>query len=271
VSLNRAPLLYVFFETASLPRQREFYEGVLGLPVIENQFHPPHEYHGLVKYDAGRMIVSLNLSKERRFQNYASDGLITALNVDSPSDLLERLRQSGDMLPSETQQVYTDEYGHHYIFQSNTPEGGTANNSRSPTVRELILMVNDLHASLTFYRDILGLELLEQTEDRARFATGTVDLTLQPKMTAPDGRLVRYNTYLVVFYTPNIQTATDVLTQRGLHFTGTHVGYSDIGGTIRFIDPSGHVFCLYEPSQESLTWGSGPKVKEIVSSVVQPA
>jgi hypothetical protein len=55
------------------------------------------------------------------------------------------------------------------------------------------------------------------------------------------------------------------LVQRGLHFKGTRVGYSDIGGTTRFVDPSGHVFCLYEPSQESLTWGSGSKVKEITA------
>jgi hypothetical protein len=81
MSLCGAPLLYVFYETASLERQRSFCEDILGLPVIENQFHPPHEFHGLVKYDGGQIILSLNLSKEAKFHRCASDGLTTVLSV----------------------------------------------------------------------------------------------------------------------------------------------------------------------------------------------
>jgi hypothetical protein len=44
------------------------------------------------------------------------------------------------------------------------------------------------------------------------------------------------------------------------------VGFSEIGGTIRFDDPSGHRLCLYVPSRESLTWGSGPKVLELAGA-----
>ena len=53
------------------------------------------------------------------------------------------------------------------------------------------------------------------------------------------------------------------LEARGLEFRGVRVGFSEIGGTTRFDDPSGHRLCLYVPSEESLTWGSGPKVLEI--------
>jgi catechol 2,3-dioxygenase-like lactoylglutathione lyase family enzyme len=262
MSLRDAPLLYVFFETASLEQQRALCEQVLGLPVIENQFHPPHEYHGLVKYDAGQIILSLNLAREMRFQKEASDALTTVLAVDSAAEVAERLRGAGYTAPAEPGGLFTDRYGHHYIIRDAAP---LARDQPLPAVQELRLTVRDLPASVAFYADTLGLELREQEAGQARFATGTADLLLQAGETAPDGREVRYSAYLIVFYTRNIQEVYDSLGRRGLRFTSQRVGYSDIGATARFVDPSGHVFCLYEPSEESLTWGSGAKVRALTA------
>lgn len=267
MSLRDAPLLYVFYETAALAHQRELCEDILGLQVIENQFHPPHEYHGLVKYDGGQIILSLNLAKEPRFQKGASDGLITVLAVDSTEVVLDRLRRCGYQLSSNPGAVFTDAYGHHYIFRSVTPGSHRTNGWVCPAVQELRLIVTDFAASMVFYKDILGLTLLEQTEDTARFATGSVDLLIQYGETAPDGHPVHYHTYLPVFYTSNIAKCHEALVQRGLIFKSHRIGASDIGYTMRFTDPSGHIYCLYEPSEESLTWGSGAKVKEIVANI----
>ena len=55
------------------------------------------------------------------------------------------------------------------------------------------------------------------------------------------------------------------LIDRGLGFSTRRVAYSKIGGTTRFEDPSGHRFCLYEPSDDSLTWGSGQKVLAVAA------
>ena len=265
MTLHGAPLLYVFFYTAALSRQRELCERILGLPVIENQFHPPHEYHGLVKYDGGNIILSLNLARESRFQKDASDGLITVLSVDKTAYVQERLRQHGYTPPQETNGVFTDAYGHHYIFRNASPSAAEATRHALPAVQELRLTVGDLSTSIAFYAGLLGLDPLKRTANQARFATGTVDLVLQAARAAPDGRALRYSTYLIVFYAENILETREALVRRGLHFTGTRVGFSDIGGTARFVDPSGHIFCLYEPSQESLTWGSGSKVKELIA------
>ena len=264
MSLRDAPLLYVFYETASLERERELCEDILGLEVIENQFHPPHEYHGLVKYDGGGTILSLNLAREARFGKDASDGLITVLSVEDEEAICDRLSRYGYRPPREAGGLFTDDYGHHYMFNSAT--GPTVPHAtKLPAVQEFRLIVSDLPASVAFYGEILGLELLAQTEDSARFATGTTDIVLQQGQVAPDGRPTRYTTILIVFYTYKIVERWETLMERGLVFKSHHVGFSDIGGSVRFFDPSGHTYCLYEPSDESLTWGSGPKVRELIA------
>ena len=60
MSLRGCPLLYVFLESSELQVQRSFFEEGLGLELIEIEPHLPHHRHGVVKYDAGNLIVSLN-------------------------------------------------------------------------------------------------------------------------------------------------------------------------------------------------------------------
>lgn len=265
MSLHDAPLLYIFYDTASLPGQREFFEDILDLQVIENQFHPPHEYHGLVKYDGDQIILSLNLAKEPKFKKGRSDGMITVMAVDNERMLMDRLLEYGYTPLRTPEGVFTDHYGHHYIFRNTAPALSRATRPGCPAVLEVRLIVNDLAASTVFYRDRLGLEVLEQSEDGVRFATGTIDIVIQEGDLAPDGCPIHYHTCLPVFYTADIFETRDALIARGLVFKSARVGISDIGHTVRFIDPSGHIFCLYQPSEESLTWGSGPKVREIAS------
>jgi catechol 2,3-dioxygenase-like lactoylglutathione lyase family enzyme len=133
-------------------------------------------------------------------------------------------------------------------------------------VSELRLAVGDIEAAVTFYTRVLGLDVRDRAAGLARFATGTVDLTVEQRDAALDGRPVRYDTYLLVFHAAPIQAARDRLQQRGLVFKSRGIGVSDIGATARFFDPWGHPFCLYEPSDESLAWGSGAKVKSLVAS-----
>jgi hypothetical protein len=69
----------------------------------------------------------------------------------------------------------------------------------------------------------------------------------------------------MVFYTADVVDAERALRARGVAFSSS-AGFSDIGGTARFRDPSGHTFCLYQPSAESLTWGSAGKVAELMTT-----
>jgi catechol 2,3-dioxygenase-like lactoylglutathione lyase family enzyme len=256
MSLRDAPLLFVFLDVSSLSRQRRLFEEVLGLAVIENQFHPPHEHHGLVKYDAGGTIVSLNLFAERKFRAGTSDGLTMVWSGSLDGRALRRLGAYGTRAGS----AFTDGDGHHYEFQLTPAAPGS-----SIELRQLRLMVSDLATSVSFYRDVLGLRLLNRTPTTARLRTGSVDLTLRQGREAADGRPVRCSAYLPVFHAPDVLAMEHALQQRGLEFR-THVRFSDIGGTARFTDPSGNIFCLYQPSHESLSWGSGWKVQQLIAN-----
>ncbi|OJF16238.1 VOC family protein [Couchioplanes caeruleus] len=253
--LADSPLMFVFLDVSSLPRHRRLYEDVFGFRVIENQFHPPHEHHGLVKYDAGGTILAVNLFAERKFQRPDADGVTLVCRVAEP-DRLRPLAEYGQ----RTGRDFTDSDGHHYRFT----DEATADPGLHAEIAELRVAVPDLDAAVPFYRDVLGLRPATVTEDAARFRTGTLDLTVYRGAQSPDGRPIRYNACLMVFYTGDVVAAEQDLRERGLTFS-QGAGFSDIGGTARFRDPSGHVFCLYQPSAESLTWGSADKVMELMT------
>lgn len=269
MSLRESPLLYLFVDVSSIERARTFFEQTLGIPVIENQFHPPHEYHGIVKYDAGPTILSLNLGSERRFQRPGSDGLATVFSVPEGRGSVPEGMGTVEITPANAwadghgERILTDVDGHHYVLRERSPGDGRRH-PQAATIMEHWLAVRDLNSSVHYYGTLLDLALIERTETTARFATGSVDLVLHARDAAFDGRPVFTDSYLLVFYTPDVQAAFDALDGRGLPFR-TRVGFSDIGGTARFSDPSGNIFCLYQPSEEALTWGSGARVRELTT------
>lgn len=257
MSLRSAPLLYVFYETSRIRQQRELFESVIGVPVIEVEPHLPHHRHGVFKYDGGGIVLSHNMSGPSRFRAGESDGLVTAFDVpaDWPSG---RLRETG-MVTENADGTWTDGEGRHYAF---TPTPGLERTS----VAELRLIVPDLEDAAAFYGGALGLEPLERGAGDAVFATASVPIRLVRGERAPDGGRLRHHAYLVVFHAAEIEETREALAARGVEFKGVRVGFSEIGGTTRFDDPAGHRLCLYVPSEESLTWGSGPKVLEIAGA-----
>jgi catechol 2,3-dioxygenase-like lactoylglutathione lyase family enzyme len=246
-----SPLLFIFQDVSSIPRQRRLLEFELGLRVIESQFHPPHEHHGLVKYDGGGTVVALNLFAERKFRLEESDGVTVVYRTRRAADI----HHAVDGYGTWTGNVFTDRDGHLYIF-----EPGQAQTE----VAEFRLAVADIGRAVDFYSDLLGLPVTSRDDVSARIMTGTVDLVLQQGNRALDGRAMRQNTCLLVFYVGDVVGAEKALSARGLAFS-TSAGFSNIGGTARFHDPNGHAFCLYEPSPASLTWGSGEKIKQLIA------
>ena len=262
MSLRRAALLYVFVDVHDLAQERELLESIVALPVIEIEPHLPHHRHGAVKYDAVDMILSLNLSSKGKFPGDASDALVTVVYVDWSRGVQQRVRDFGKVERRADGTLLTDSSGHHYLFRTADPA------SVEPAVHELRLAVKDIDESVRFYEDVLDLELIRQQGRTARFATGTVDLVLEQRDRAVDGRALRRQTCLLVFHTSDIEEAHDALVDRGVGFGNKRPAYSEIGGTARFDDPSGNRWCLYQPSEESLAWESGPKVVDVVAGRV---
>lgn len=251
-----APLMFVFLDVRAPYHIGAMFDR-LGMRLVENQFHPPHEHHGLLKYDTGNTIVSLNLFAERPFLTGESDGLTMCFRTRDHDHLPQALAAYGSWSDSAIGPVFTDDDGHHYRF-----EPGGAGDSRTIDLTAIRLVVPDLDGAITFYRDAVGFPLIERTPGSARFGTGTADLYLDESDRAVDGWPVRHRTYLLVLHAHDVEAAARALAGRGLP---SSAGFSDIGGTARFRDLSGHTFCLYEPSPESLTWGSGRTVRRLAA------
>ena len=260
MSLTESPLLYLFHEVSNLPMEQSLLEGRFGFPVIEIEPHLPHHRHGVVKYDAVNVILSLNLSGPGKFERGTSDGLVTMIR-GSACWPRESLINHPAIASSDGLEIFTDFHGHHFAFPAARNE--QVKPSLPTAVEELRLTVEDQASSVAFYRDTLGLKVLDEQHNVTRFRAGRVALSVTQARVAPDGRLPRKNTYLIVFYTNPIHEAFASLLRRGVPFKTPRPAESEIGYTARFEDPSGHTFCLYEPSAESLTWGSGAKVLEL--------
>jgi catechol 2,3-dioxygenase-like lactoylglutathione lyase family enzyme len=135
------------------------------------------------------------------------------------------------------------------------------------SVSSLVLYARDLEASRSFYGQTLGLSLLKENASSATYAAGGVSLeirsTVADKITLASGR---DDTSLTVFHVNNLDQMRDRLAARGILF-GETLRY-EIGATVAFYDPDGHNLTLYQPSEESMTWPSARKIRELVGSGV---
>lgn len=265
MNLWSSKILYIFLDISEVRPQRDFLEDILGLEVIENEYHPPHHRHGVVKYDAGNVILSLNVA-DSKFERGARDGIVTVFTVAPAREawIYAELQIRGHAAPLEPGGIFADRDLHLYALRQKRNVSEYDREEKSIEIDQLLLAVEDLEASIAFYRDTLGLALLDATGSAATFATGNVKLVLQEWRALADHFPARRNGYLTVFHVDDIEASYRELARRGLTFQG-NVGYSDIGGSVRFADPTGYVFCLYQPSAEALTWSSGGKVKEIIA------
>jgi predicted enzyme related to lactoylglutathione lyase len=259
-SLREHKIVHVFLEATDIARERSLLEQGIGLKVIENRFHPPHHRHGIVKYDAGTTIIALNLAT-KEFDRRLSDGVNTVFSAADPQGLRDQLRDHGVPTDGTDDCLFVDDDNHAFSVRGPTaamPIG------RQIEVAELELEVDELAESLRFYTRCLGFAGRREGGSSATIQTGNIGLRL---LRRPAGRLsrgLRLNGYLIVIHVADIRAAFEGLLERGLEFRRLP-RFSDIGGTVRFRDPTGHQFCLYEPSAEAMTWESGAKVREIAT------
>lgn len=128
----------------------------------------------------------------------------------------------------------------------------------------LILYVNDLAASKSFYGDTLGLRLIEEDDDSAKYDTGQTLLCLNRAsdhgvtLASPD------HSADMTFLVDDLDGVRDELERAGVEFSET-LRY-EIGATVNFYDPDGHWLSLYEPSKMAMTWPSGDKIRAILKA-----
>lgn len=242
------PLVYVFLDTSDLAGKRELLEAVLGLIPVETDPHAPHEHHGVIKYDAGPLLIALNIAGRPPVPPW-QHALSLGVRSDDPAAVLSGAARLGSTLEAGTDR-FVDPDGHIFAVGAGPTGPGHA------AVDELRLGVQSVPHALPFYLDQLGLALTEQAPGHAVVSTGNLRLRLQ------EGPALDKRGYLIVFHTPDLRTTRAVLERRGVVFR-SGVEDTEIGLTCRLSDPDHHVFCLYEPSDEALSWGAGAKIIEI--------
>jgi catechol 2,3-dioxygenase-like lactoylglutathione lyase family enzyme len=127
----------------------------------------------------------------------------------------------------------------------------------------MFVYVNDLDVSREFYRDALGLRVIEEDPGCVKFDCGQVILALN--------RASDFNVNLpnkkdrsteIVFLVDNLTETREVLESRGVQFQPT--SNEEPGKIVNFYDPDGHWYTLYEPSEEALSWPSGKRVRTLM-------
>lgn len=152
----------------------------------------------------------------------------------------------------------------------------------------LFLFVRDADEAVSVYGDALGLRDLEggpcsrasnaDEEGVVKYDTGGVILTTHSLETVREEdeiidhpcpprtvNPVEMGGKAVVFHTSDIETAVKDLTERAVTFP-RGITRSEIGAVAQFVDPSGHVFYLYEPSTEAMRAPAGEHLRRILAS-----
>jgi catechol 2,3-dioxygenase-like lactoylglutathione lyase family enzyme len=113
------------------------------------------------------------------------------------------------------------------------------------------LPVKNVEASKRFYRDLIGLKVIEETDSQVHFDLGTIRLSLRPKEPANgstkggdhDGQQQR-----LVFVVENqIEDVYADLAKRGVKLKPKKIVEEAGGKSAWFDDPDGHVIYLWQP------------------------
>ncbi len=114
----------------------------------------------------------------------------------------------------------------------------------SLTVSHLWLYVKDTQGSIQFYRDTLGLRVVETFPDGALLNAGGMLIGIhreeEERKSHPGGTSI-------ILHTNHIEKSFDMLRQRGVRFLGM-IENEPYGRIASFKDPDGYLLELWQPS-----------------------
>lgn len=116
----------------------------------------------------------------------------------------------------------------------------------------------DVQRSLLFYRDVLGLRLINEAAGSAHLDAGGVNLSLHP---AGDDDLPPRGSFICFQLRDTLEKTCHELEARGLTFAQKFTDRA-YGRTSSFTDPDGHFILLWEPPAPNDP--KFPRVRELV-------
>jgi predicted enzyme related to lactoylglutathione lyase len=143
------------------------------------------------------------------------------------------------------------------VFPENRPTLAPAR------IVSVVVYVRDPVEASEFYANVLGLPLVADDGRSVRFDAGGVILEMRAASDAPAGD--RHGGVAPVFYVEDLGDAVCQLAKKGVQLA-PKVTYSRAGGVAPLETPSGHLFWLWEPSDEGRDGPGGRKLEQILSA-----
>lgn len=276
--LSNSRIVYLFVYVSDLAMARRFYEDGLGLHAIE-------EDSSSVKYDAGNVVLALNLAAEYGVSlGPRPDTTLLVFHtadIDATRAELEGRGVSFDRIEryeiGATTACY-DPDGHCVTLYEPSeeamswPSGGVyrrllkeAASGRGPGLRTaslvyLFLFVPDTSAAARFYQETLGLRVIEQDDEAGvvKYDAGTFILATHLFEGSVNELKDQETSIAPVFDVPDVDEALRLL---GPAFAVAEPPRtSEVGTVALFRDPFGRPFYLYTPSFTAMGWPSGAKL-----------
>lgn len=131
------------------------------------------------------------------------------------------------------------------------------------------LLASDLRASQKFYKDVLGLRVLQSRKGEVKFDAGTLILSLRPEPVLGLLRSLRRGQRLsgdrLTFYVADIEAAAEGLRRRGVEFP-KGVEDSPYGRQAVFYDPDGRALALLQPAGDHDSAAPGSALNRILKN-----
>lgn len=290
--LKDAPICYLFMYVEDMEASRALMEKQL-------KFEPVETDGFAVKYPAGRTMLALNrasdwgidLSQPRTqalIVQHAGDvaaadaalaelgvarGGIDRYSIGGTVEIKDPERH-GLMLyePSQEALTWPSAAKIREVMKGEDPtarpgahlENGTFAMGKRPVIYTF-LFVRDAEEARGFYQDMLGLDAIEVDDDAGvvKYDVGSFILATHAEdHLGKPGDPPRASAMASVFLVDDLDHAHEELEARGVIFSGPPSA-SAIGKTVRFADPNGHVFFLYEPSETAWNLPSGALLRQL--------
>jgi predicted enzyme related to lactoylglutathione lyase len=114
-----------------------------------------------------------------------------------------------------------------------------------PPATMVMLGTRDVHNSIPFYRDKLGLKLTQQFEGFAFFNAGNITLVLNEGLAQSAERIAGATE--IVFSVEDIRTAHEALKNQGVQFAKDPFQVTGPMWAAHMRDPDGHLLSIFGP------------------------
>jgi predicted enzyme related to lactoylglutathione lyase len=120
-----------------------------------------------------------------------------------------------------------------------------------PPVTMVMLGVRDVHKSIPFYRDLLGLKLTQQFGGFAFFDAGKIALILSEDRARAAEHVAGATE--IVFSVDDIHASYEALRKQGVAFETKPVPITGPMWAAHILDPDGHLLSIFGPERTALS------------------